>query len=496
MTHSVRSIGSFLSLVCVASVASGQEATEVGRDPGGLPAIADVGVWAQTGRSLTLAGTAGYGYTEAVVPGDGPHHRGVGRLAVSLIPTESVQLSLRFDGRVDAHAPDSEGKDTGLVGDPWLVARTGLQLTEGFGLGAELGAWFPGSNAPSVEFRAATAEAKLLATLNSNAPLVVAAVAGFRLDRSDKSVAEPDLLRRGDRIALGVSEFNAALLGLGVDYRVHRGELLGSVTADLLLGASRLSTSPLRASAGYRHHLSPALQLETLVTTSLSRRPQLGNGSELIPIEPRLLATAGLRYVFDLEPRREPKPEPRPRIKAEPVAEPEAPLVVAAPVFGEVTDEAGSPLAQVTVSLYTGNQKTFEVTTDANGRYQFQSVPFGTLKLKAETTDFAPAELEFLLDGDGKAVELPKIQLRLAVLRAQVRGLVRSFSGEPLTATIRIVPPGSEHTSSGDGRFAIDVKPGQYTVTIQAQGYEPQKRTVIVDEKGVIVFNADLRKQE
>jgi hypothetical protein len=481
-----------LCVFSAAGVVSAQDLAPVGRDAGGLPGIDRVGIWTNDGRSVAVSGTAGYGYTEPITSNDNAHNRGVGRIGFAIVPMTSLQLSLRFDGRFDAHGVDEEGKDTGLVGEPWLVARSGSQLSDTFALGAELGAWFPGSDAPSVEFAATTVEAKLLGGMSQpGTPWLVAAMAGFRLDQSAQAVGDADLLRRGDRVALGASDFNAMLLGLGLDYRRADSEIVAELSADILLGVNRLSDSPMRATAGYRHHINDALQLAAHLTGSLSSRPSIGPGSSLIPIEPRLLASAGLTYTFDLD---QAPPSAR-ETGTRPIEEPPIPKAESAPVSGIITDETGKPLGQVSVSLRSTAGETQQVLTDESGRYQFQSAKFGDVKIQAITADYAPGELSFALAGDGAQVEVPALSLRLAVLNAQVQGLVRSFGGAPLTATIRIEPPGTDYKSSSDGRFAIDVQPGTFTVTIEAAGYEPQTRTVLVPEKGVIVFNADLRER-
>jgi uncharacterized membrane protein len=79
-------------------------------------------------------------------------------------------------------------------------------------------------------------------------------------------------------------------------------------------------------------------------------------------------------------------------------------------------------------------------------------------------------------------------------LSAQIRGVIQSFRGEPVTATVRVEPVGTEVTTDSEGFFEIDVPPGDYEVVIRAEGYEEQRRPVHVDEEGVTILNADLRR--
>ncbi len=497
--RSLQTIAPVLALLAASTPSLAQEPAALGRDSTGLPGIQRVGVWQDASSSLAVAGTAGYGYTEAITQDDAAHHRGAGSLGVSISPTNWLALGLRLDGRFDSHASDGDGRDTGMVGDPWLIARAGNQVSDSLALGAELGVWVPGQEAPSVEFGATTVEGKLLvALISGGSPLLLAGAFGFRLDRSAKSAPDAALLRQGDRIALGISDFNAALIGVGFGYRLSNTELLAEVSADVLLGADDVTQSPLRAGAGVRHHLNDALQLEGFIASSLSSRPDVAPSSDLIPIEPRVLATLGFRYVFDLQPPvsgpQPPKSEPGTPPPEEPKPKPK-PKAVSAPVTGIVTDEGGTTLAQVNMTLITPSGQKLTGTTDDQGRYRFNGVPFGEVTLRAETADFAPRELKVNVGGSGDQVELAALKLKLAQLTAQIQGLVRSFQGQPLQATIRIEPLGKDFSSGSDGRFAIDVEPGTYTVSINADGYKPQTRTVLVPEKGVIVFNADLRRQ-
>jgi hypothetical protein len=74
----------------------------------------------------------------------------------------------------------------------------------------------------------------------------------------------------------------------------------------------------------------------------------------------------------------------------------------------------------------------------------------------------------------------------------QLRGLVRSLSGRPIQAEIRVEPTGRALRAAG-GRFEIDVAPGTYEVTIAAPGFATQKRRVQVEQNGVTLLDVDLR---
>jgi hypothetical protein len=114
----------------------------------------------------------------------------------------------------------------------------------------------------------------------------------------------------------------------------------------------------------------------------------------------------------------------------------------------------------------------------------------GSVHVEAE--GFEPLERTFVVTrGEPATIEL---QLSPAAPPAQLRGLVRSFGGIGLKANIVVEPLGTSLTTDDQGFFSVDVPPGSYEVVITADGYQEQRRKVEVEEEGVTILNADLRK--
>jgi hypothetical protein len=86
------------------------------------------------------------------------------------------------------------------------------------------------------------------------------------------------------------------------------------------------------------------------------------------------------------------------------------------------------------------------------------------------------------------------VSLAPAATGSQLRGLVRSYAGKGLRASVRVEPGGIQAECDDDGVFSIDLAPGDYDVIVEAQGYRPQKRRLTVGKDGVTVLNADLQK--
>jgi hypothetical protein len=295
---------------------------------------------------------------------------------------------------------------------------------------------------------------------------------------------------------LGVSDYNAVLFGLGLSARVGDTELLAEGSADILIGsgAPPAIESPLRLSAGARHHFSDSLQMQVIAETSLSSRPGAGPTDPWVPIEPRFALLAGLSYRHSLAapppppPKPKPKPEskPKPKPKAPPPPPPETILV------GKITDELGTPIQGATIVLEIA-EKSFTQEVGKDGTYRIERVPLGEAKATITAEGFATKETSLTLGTEKDITQDFKLEPYLPA--GQIRGMVRSFEGKALSATIRVEPLGKEVQTDEAGYFQIDVQPGTYQVTVTSEGYKEQRTTLNVREKSVVVFNADLTKQ-
>jgi hypothetical protein len=472
-------------------------------DAWGLPGFIEVGLpAAEDTHRLSLRAAAGYGYTEALEAQPGPSHRADGTLAFGLRPLSGLDLGLRLDGRYDVHPNDAQGGDYGLVGDPRLVVRYGSRFARGLHAGFEGSAWFPGRDAPSLVLDATTLTARALFAWRSERGRSVGFSGGFRFDQSGRAEEEPETLRRGDRIALGLSDSHAVVIGLAYAEPLGPIELIGEVNGDLLVGpdAPSLAESPIRVQLAARRALTQRLGLEARAALSLSGRPAVTGDEPLVPIEPRVSAGLALTYRF-LAPRGETAPSAEPSGAASPSAPPVAaesseaqPLVM---VRGTLRDESGAPVPDAAVTVVLGKARV-EVRTAAGGEFD-AALPAGS---DAETSE---AEVAVVAEGfepvkgrvrvGGKTSTPLELTVVPAVPAGQLKGLVRSFDGAGMKATIRVPKAKLEVASNADGEFVLDVPPGSYVVEIEAPGYVPQKRVVRIENRGVTVLNADLRRK-
>jgi hypothetical protein len=451
------------------------------------PGIVRVPVAESTAPAVAIS--AGYGYTEKLDGAPGSSHRIGARLAGAAGVLPWLTLGAVANTRHDRHSGDS-----GTMLDGALIARGALPLGS-LRIGAELKAWVPGAEEAGTTFGATSLDARLLfgAWLEG---VLAAFTAGYRFDRSAEAGERAPRLGFGDRAALGLSEFDAVLLGLGVAVPLGPAEIVGEVSGDLLVGggAPSVLASPLRATAGARLSLSERLSLELLVDGSLAERPKVGPAEPLVPIEPRIGGLVGLRYRFT------PTRVPVARAARTPVTRPVTPKAAPAPDVPAdapfevvLVDEEGAPVRNADVTLRVADRSE-PLTGDDSGRYRNDHIPKGPAKLVIEAPGYEPFERELVVE-PGKRVTLPAT-LKSLPPPSQVRGVVRSFGGQALVAKVRVDPLGIETTTDATGAFQVDVAPGSYDVTIEAEGYENQRRQVRVDAQGVVILNADLVRKK
>jgi uncharacterized membrane protein len=78
--------------------------------------------------------------------------------------------------------------------------------------------------------------------------------------------------------------------------------------------------------------------------------------------------------------------------------------------------------------------------------------------------------------------------------------LARTFTSEPLAAAIQVRDSrgrkvAAEQTDA-QGRYELELPPGDYVVTISALGYRPHRREVRIERYGVAILNVDLSAEK
>lgn len=495
MVHPSRFAG--LLLLAPLLIATNRSASaETGDGASALPAIGRLDVASRLARGVALATSAGYGYTESVLGAADRHHRLGGTLAASVVPVEWLALGGRLDGRYDWHST-ADGRDDGWIGEPHVLVRAGGQLGA-LGLAGQASLWVPGRDAPSVALAATSFDLRALASLRpAGSPVLLAATLGVRLDRSARSVTDPERMSDADRLALGVGEGPSLLTGLGMTAAVGRRlELLGEVTWDVALDDfPGPLESPLRFGAGARWSATDTLGLQALVEVVASGRPAVEAGGPLAPIEPR--ASVTLTAILRSASASDRRAGPRGPVTVRPAAAPPAVVPPAAEAArtgalrGRALDPDGTALAGARIRVTIGAAPPAEVVADEEGRFEATGLTEGdgTLRVSADGHDDTERPVRIAADA---AAEV-EVRLPRSLPRGQLRGSVTSIQGVALAATIVVQPLGTQVACGAEGSFQVDVAPGTYTVEVTAPGFRPQQRRVVIEDNGVTILNVDLR---
>jgi hypothetical protein len=489
-----------LAVLLGVEISTAQETPLIGDARNALPGLYRVpAIGLVTTPRVSAALDTGYGITESL-SSEGTHHRMLGSMAFGLVPLPGLELGMLGGLRYDRHPKDALGRDSGTMGHLSLVARTGTQIARRLWVGAELGATFPGSErwvdslkSPALDLRTACG----WFPVNG---FRYAGFVGFRFDNTAHVGSFASEYRAGDRIALGVSEFNAILVGAGVVAPLGRFELFGELSGDMLVGngAPSIKQSPLRADVGVRRALSTRFCVELLGETSLSSRPAVTPHAALIPIEPRFVVALGVRYQLGIGSSIKRKSsafaEPFVASKLE-VKPPATPPVATAQVTGQmsvlVLDSSGHPLSDATVKFVSAvGEQVLEF--EQGSTYVADAVPLGLGKLIVQANWMRDWERQVEVTSD-QVLEV-RVEMTNAERFGQIRGHVRAFDGTNLPAMVRVEPVQRDVQANPDGTFDLDIEPGTYSVRVTLDGYQTQLRTVTVRENGVIVLNVDLER--
>jgi hypothetical protein len=454
---------------------------QVGDGAWASPALGRVLVASERAPGVGLAGLAGWAFTEDVLGEGDSHHRASGSLAIAGRPLRWLTIGLRADGRWDHHLVGGND-DESAVGEPRLLVRGDVSLGAGVSLGLAAIVLVPGAGAPSLAFEATTLDLRaLFSFLPEGSPIGLALDVGYRFDGTARAVTRPVPFGRADLVSLGTSDSDALLLGAGVRVPIDDTELFGEVSSDLLV-LSGLAASPVRVLAGVRAPLVPnLLSLLGQVEVGMGGRLPVDRAGALVPIEPRVALTVGLV----LSPSFGSDPQADAAADDEGLEDGGDASVSA--LSGRILDPSGSPIAGAVVRIEGGDS----TTTSADGAFTLTNVP-ANAELIVEAEGYVAQRIAAGAIREGEATSTA-ITLSRDLPSGALRGLVRSRRGRALSATITVEPGALSATTDADGVFEIELPPGRYEVTIEAEGHERQERTVEVEVDGVTVINADLR---
>jgi hypothetical protein len=492
-----------------------------GAMPGGLRAPA-----ADTlpGGVFSVSLLGGYGQRSSLLTADHKMTRSIGDVAFAFAPTDMITLGLAFDGRFDKHEGVNPMGDDGYVGDPRFIARIGKALGKSMSVGGQLTILVPGKDAPSVAANAISVEARGLFTVAAG-PGRLSFNAGFRLDNSAKSVVDENgddnrmLLSAEDRVSLGVSDFNAALVGAYYQLPIGKKAYVGAEGAiDLFFGKDDFGNKApgpiIQFGAVGGLHVNSNWRvfafLQGAKVPGISAADATAGNIVLVPYAPTFTGGLALAATFGgkkaigggggitkVDCAKEPTHASCKAVNVE----------IKTMLSGKVVDDTGAPVAggKVTVRL---KGRTGNATTDEKGEYVVKDIPIGKDVNGKKELDDLGAEVTVEVSGkkpksvtltltDGPDNKAPVITLDPVLPPGQFKAVVRAAgSGTNIKgATVTLNDPANSNgTTDAEGNWSIDIQPGTYKATASAPGYKPQTLEVVVEQGGVIVKQFELTK--
>jgi hypothetical protein len=467
--------------------------------PGGLHVAAAEALPAGT---VELGLISGFGRRSGLLAHDHSMDRALGDIAVAYAPVAGFAIALSLDGRYDKHQQGPSGmSDDGYVGDPHLLLRYAAPMGK-LALGAQLGVWVPGKNAPSIAASAISVDGRALLSYDAGFA-TFSANAGFRLDNSANSVDRPDELSFEDRVSLGVSDFSSALAGASL--RIPIGarayvEVEGS--ADVFVGEG--APSPIVRGGGlFGVAVNDGFTIIGFVEGAKVPSLPYGNLSgdfKQVSYEPTITGGVGLQARFGGGKRVATTGQIVKNARPASVT-----VIETADVTGTIVDDIGKPVvgARVTIKL---KNNTGTAVSDDKGSYTVQRLPIGkTVDGKTDLDDTgAEISVEVANKKTGTATltlskganAVPKIALDPMLPPGELRGVIINLANSrPVAgATVAIEPGGETATSGADGKFTVGLPPGHYRITVTAKGLAQQQLDVNIDPNGVAIKNIEMHK--
>lgn len=445
-----------------------------------------------TSQQLRLALGAGYGFSDGLTEGMERHQRVFGGVGAAYLSDIGLALELRLDGRYDRHSTE-DGSDDGLIGEIRVGARYGADVGQRWGIGLDVVGWFAGAAPPTVDGVVAVRYGRPDA-------LRLGAKLGARLDSSAQSIEDPEQLGTGDWLALELSDAHSVLAGVAAAVRLGSVDLIAEWDFQWLFGADAPPAleSPMRASLGA--HLLRGKDLGTrigLVAEALvSSRPSVDTTGPLLPYPPRV--AVWLRFAHPFSFGAEPAPTEAARKQrgaSPPLADPEPVPPAPVALTLRVSDEQGNPV-EGAVARLSGVEAPR--TTNALGEAHFEDLAPGDTGVEVSAEGYLPTTQDVTLNGGVQRVD---VRMRPEpVPTGQVRIYVRdSVRGEALSARVTIHGNASQPEShvaetSRNGRFELQLPVGGYKLEVDADGYEPRRRSFSVEKGVVTVINIELRR--
>ncbi len=397
-------------------------------------------------------------------------------------------------------------------GDATLGATGFYPVTEYLNLGFDLNLMVPASfGTAGLDFSAISMRPRLLATLDTavltdgQVPLDVHLNAGYLVDRSINGLPENieySDTTRIEQFAYNISGYDLVELAVGVEYdlpyiKPFIGYWMGLPVNgdDTLCNSNEFAGIPCAREAGFAAMpkvLSLGAKAEPVENLGLHAGVDLGlttDDAAGLPVTPPYNVIFGLSWTIDPTPKVE-YVEIEKEIEIEKVIK-EAP--VQGFILGTIVDEASNESVRRATIEYVGQDVSAQSSSDINGTFRsYGFEPGKELKLRITHPDYETLEVSAQVQ-EG---EIPlNIALKALPKIGKLKGRVVDEKDKPVSmARVSISGEGEKFVVpvDGGGNFIKDLKAGDYTIAVTADGYLTRGRDVELEADDTLALDVVL----
>lgn len=147
--------------------------------------------------------------------------------------------------------------------------------------------------------------------------------------------------------------------------------------------------------------------------------------------------------------------------------------------YGSITGRVISSLGPIIIGANVWSSSIIAIT-DANGMYNLQNIPKGTVKVYASGQGFNSNSIDVsVLSGDNSAPDI--VLTPTASLFGSIIGSVKDAANLNKISQARVIGGGKETTTDVNGDFVLsDISPGDISISVLASGYKKKTSQITV----------------
>ena len=134
-----------------------------------------------------------------------------------------------------------------------------------------------------------------------------------------------------------------------------------------------------------------------------------------------------------------------------------------------------------------------KATTDEQGAFTLSKVGPGVVPLTLTAAGYLKKEELVQVPPGGTAKVMVVLAPSSEPLKATLRGSIRSTTGKPVAAAVRITGSKTKVKVGADGRFEVQLEAGTWSLVISAPRHVTQTKSVTLAPGDQAIFQVDLQ---